>query len=286
MPGVLRTRRLGLARLSLNSLHPDTASYRDRILNNGGQLSDDPLATNAISNNELNAINTFVKSGYTDGWKEYVLDSCIPIGTGLLTAQVKLWYPSGVSAKVTLINVVAGDYSRTTGFTFGGIKYANTGLNPVAAGLDSNNVHLSIYNQTNNAIAAVDIGSQTSVNNRLTLAIKWSDNNSYWDSYNISTGRTSGTNTTSTGLCLANRISTTDSKIYQRGTQIGASIIGGSSPGSQNIYWGALNDNGATTSHAARSHGGYSIGLGIPTALVLAYSTAWQTLMTALGRAA
>ena len=109
--GVSLRSRLGRSAEGGSGLHADTISYRDRIIANGGTISSADLA----------AVDTFIKAAYTNGLRDIsgsnhkILD-CSPLaGDNLAAAQVKLWYPSGTSDKLTLVNFVVGDYSRTTG---------------------------------------------------------------------------------------------------------------------------------------------------------------------------
>lgn len=270
-------------------LHADTRSYRDRILANGGTISDDPLATNAVSNTDLRAVDTFVRSAYLNNYRQYYIEYYPLAGTGLLTAQVKLWY-AGTADRLTLVNYVAGDYSRATGLTGSGTsKYVNTNLNPAAQGMNANNVHLSCYSRTDlNSATSVEIGARgaTAASESLILAVKLSSN-TLFDSYNTSSARvTAGiTAIPSLRLFLGNRIGTTDSRTHIDGAQTGAITTSGGTCPSANIFLHAFNNNGTPVNFSARSLGDASVGLGFPTNLISVVNSDRHALMTAFGRA-
>jgi hypothetical protein len=119
------------------SYSAEAINYRDRVLANGGTISDTTLA----------AVDKFVLDCKGAGVWDKLLDVGVLAGGNLSAAMVKLVYPGGAPSVLTNVNFVAGDYVETGAngglLGDGATKYLNTGL-AVSTYLPDN-AHLSFY---------------------------------------------------------------------------------------------------------------------------------------------
>jgi hypothetical protein len=99
--------------------------------------------------------------------------------------------------------------------------YADTKLNPSLA-MTLNSTSMSVYSRTNNALDIVDFGVSDAAVNRMLMAIKWSNNDSYYDMYNNTTNRITYTmgSSSSSGLFIANRSNNVVFNIWKNNTKL------------------------------------------------------------------
>jgi hypothetical protein len=99
--------------------------------------------------------------------------------------------------------------------------YADTKLNPSLA-MTLNSTSMSVYSRTNNALDIVDFGVSDVAVNRMLMAIKWSNNDSYYDMYNNTTNRITYTmgSSSSSGLFITNRSNNVVFNIWKNNTKL------------------------------------------------------------------
>lgn len=126
-----------LGYIPIKRYNPETLDYRDRIIANGGTISDA----------SVDAIEKFVQDCKNALVWDKLLEVAPFAGTNLNAALVKLVYPAGVPGVITNVNFVAGDYTETGAngglLGDGATKYLNTGFN--AQTYLPDNAHLSFY---------------------------------------------------------------------------------------------------------------------------------------------
>jgi hypothetical protein len=126
-----------LSYIPIKRYNPETLDYRDRIVANGGTISDA----------SVDAIEKFVEDCKNALIWDKLLEVAPFAGTNLNAALVKLVYPAGVPGVITNVNFVSGDYTETGAngglLGDGATKYLNTGFN--AQTYLPDNAHLSFY---------------------------------------------------------------------------------------------------------------------------------------------
>jgi hypothetical protein len=256
--------------------NPETLSYRDRILANGG----------SISEFSLDAVEKFVR----DCKNALIWDKFLEVGTfagtGLSAALVKLVYPAGDSGVLTNVNFVAGDYVETGSsgglLGDGATKYLNTGLN-VSASLPDN-AHLSAYLRD-------DVG--VTGNRSLLGALSGSDQ--YWlgsvtppSSMLCRLGQLAAANYTQPmfkGFYAAARASANSLRFFKDGQLAvsDATTVTHNKP-SQQIFLFAFNSSGTPGGFLPARLSFYSIGQALSDFDSAALHTAVRTLQTNLNR--
>lgn len=147
-------------------------------------------------------------------------------------AKTKVIYPMvGGSANSCAQNLVNSSY---VGYFFGGWTFASTGATPNGTNawmntffIPSNSLTAAssafgYYSRSNTSGAYTDMGTQPNISlpNRVGLALNYSGT-AYFDLNNYNLGRLTVTGTTSTGLYMMSRTSTTVMKAYRNGAQFG-----------------------------------------------------------------
>jgi hypothetical protein len=176
---------------------------------------------------------------------------------------------------------------NANGFTGNGSTgYASTLLNP-SISLGLNNTHISVYSRTNNAIAGVDIGLTVSNSDAFGMGVRWSDNNGYYNIYNVSTNRiTINSVTSSLGLFCLSRTANNVAKVFRNGSQIGLnSNIQNNVNLSNRIINLSADNSGSASQPSNRNYAFASIGDGLSDSEASAFYTAVQAFQTTLGRA-
>ncbi|MBN3993896.1 MAG: hypothetical protein HWQ36_26280 [Nostoc sp. NMS2] len=133
------------SKLATSKLDTDVANFKNRIIADGG----------TISNSSLQAHNTFVKSLKLGGIWDKCLEIATYAGNDLNAALVKLKYPSGIQSSLTNVGFVNADYSEITGLSgdTSNTKYLKTGFIPSVQLTSSLDAHLSVYARNTVAIS-------------------------------------------------------------------------------------------------------------------------------------
>lgn len=227
--------------------------------------------------------NSYVVEGKSSGWwDEWIADYPIIGGTD---ARHSINAKNPGTFNGTFINTEAGDHTAT-GIQFDGInEYMETGI-IASTSLTDEDVTMGVYSRSDNPVPSqwIDLSANNGVNT-LQLFIEWSTGDFFWYAQNSGTGAIDEPNPTSTGGHHGSRVSTTDTRIFRNGSQIGATGVtsGGTMPAIE-IFFGARNLSGVADRFSARSYAGAVIGGGLTPSQVLSHYTAWQSLQTLLGR--
>jgi hypothetical protein len=255
--------------------NPETLSYRDRVIANGG----------VISESSLDAVEKFVldcKNGNI--WSKF-LDVGVFAGSNLSAALVKLVYQGGASV-LTNVNFVSGDYAETGSngglLGDGATKYLNTGFN--AQTLLPDNGHFGFYLRED----VVAAGNRSMIG-----AVNGTDQ--YWigalTAASAADARYGGILTASLsgafgrGFYLSSRNAANDLKLYKNG-QLGgsnASAVTHNKPNT-NVYAWAFNSAGTASAFLPVRGSFYSIGQALSATEVAALNDAVKILQRNLNR--
>lgn len=273
---------------SYNSqLHPDTENYLRRVKADGGSVRSPVIA----------AINEFVKYCYRVGLRNnsggttHTIRHCTIFATTTITGVYnRLWSPNA-----TLKDTAGGSvsYSESSGLSVNGATaYVDSGV--ASTTYTINNVSIFIHNLSHilskDYFGADDtVTSGATTTNRFLLHPRWTDdNNAYFDVGNgtpTTGGRISAVNSTnSVGLIIGIKNSASQ-YIYQRGVSISSRTNApttGLTMSADTITFTYSRSGDATV---GRNIGGIGFGTAIPVTLVSGFTTAWNAIQTALGRA-
>jgi hypothetical protein len=253
--------------ITIRNLHSDTLSYYNRLIGNGGTITD----------TDLRAVDTFVRSAYTNGLRatsgtQRLLQFCPYAGNNLAASLTNLWFPSSGKSINTHTGLVEADYTKTTGLTGASTKLIGTGFIP-SVHLNTTEGGLGIYNRTAGIQTSPEIHSQNSASQSFGIYIN-SDGNTYVDSFDESTGELFVQSPTSLlGFFCSSRVSTTIN-LYVRGTSFATRML----------VTGSLPTIEATANRNARSIGCFSFHNALTAAQVTSLTNQVNTLMTAFGR--
>ena len=244
---------------------PDAQAFFDRVTTAGGTLS----AT------EQTAINTLVFQMKADG----------------IWSKMKAVYPMvGASAAACAQNLKSSSFTGTFngGWTFassgatpnGTSGYFDTTLLP-STSLTLNSGHFSFYSRTNNNTGIYDMGSSIGTTEQ-NLITRYLDDK-FYTCYGATAQVKSIANTSSLGLFVTNRNSSTNTTGYKNG----AKVIDGaqtSALSTVSLYIGALNLTGSPSSYSNRQTAFASIGDGLTDTQASNFYTAVQAFQTTLSR--
>ena len=250
----------------------DAAAFFARVTAAGGTLT----------TTEQNAVNTLVVQMKADGtW-----------------TKMKAIYPMvGASAAACRQNLRSASFTGTfsSGWTFantgatpnGTSAFMNTGLNPVAQGLNTANSHLSYYCQTTSTTSdPAEIANYTSNFEGFVLQSAGESNSiRFFYSYNLRA--TFGTLIRPLGLISGSSTNgNTRRDIYRNGVSIGFySGTDSASLGNYNLYLGAANINNTSVASYSNSRCAFaSIGQGLSSIDMSNLYTAVQAFQTSLNR--
>jgi hypothetical protein len=183
------------------SCHPFARNFIRAIRENGMDLL----------SYEITAIDNLVKDlVYYDIWNRLV--SLYPfVGRNSIPHSFNLIDPR--KFRITWAGTIIHDANGITPNGTNGT--GNTGLNPAIITGFTNSLTFGVYSRTNGTSDGVDLGAENLTN----LHIKYTDNNGYYDN-NISSGRISVAMTTSLGLILSSRVSSSNHGGWQNGTKV------------------------------------------------------------------
>ena len=262
--------------------HPEAASWRTRVIANGGTVSASTFA----------AVETFCRAIDTAGIRSRFFRLNLFAGTGLASALVPLYRGQSLggtqfgNATDTNNNFVSGDYAET-GSTGGlnsnsGAKTLNTGVNPVTVGISFNNTHMSAYLPV--AASGMAVG-RDSINSRA-----WhiypsfnAGNGFYRSGGTANSGIESVAYSDKTGHILATRTSSSSAAFYRKGVSVGTNnaisnvdAFASNAPGDTLIFGTNFVFNGRLAS--------YSLGVGMTASDAAAFNSAMQAFQAALSR--
>lgn len=256
--------------------NPETIDYRNRVLANGGTISDA----------SIDAIEKFVQDCKNALIWDRLLEVAPFAGGNLNAAMVKLIYPGGVSGVITNVNFVSGDYSETGAsgglLGDGATKYLNTGFN--AQTYLPDNAHMSFYLRD-------DVGA---AGNR-SMVGTLSGTDQYWlgslapaSSANARLGQTLTATLSAAltkGFYVSSRTAANLIKLYKNGAVAGsdATTVAHARP-NLSLYAFGWNASGAAGGYLPGRGAFYSVGHGLTDAETAELNTAVQALQRNLNR--
>jgi len=231
-------------------------------------------AANITNPTQQSAIITLVNDlkGYSI-WTKF--KAIYPVVGGIASAHaVNLKTPGTYN-----LSFATGWTHSATGMTPLGATYANTSLNENTA-LTLNNAHISVYSRTDVNGLYCDIGAIDSGNKETNIFPRYTDL-TYARVQALT--NTTVNNTSSLGLFIANRTSSTEIKSIKNTT---ISTISNASIGkvNQNLYIGAINNIGTVAFNSVREIAFSSIGDGLTNTEASNFYTAVQAFQTTLSR--
>jgi hypothetical protein len=256
--------------------NPETTDYRDRVIANGGTISE---AT-------LDAIEKFVQDCKNALIWDKFLEVAPFAGGNLSAAMVKLVYTAGVASVITNVNFVSGDYTETGAsgglLGDGATKYLNTGFN--AQTYLPDNAHLSFYLREDVSAAG---------NRSMLGALTASDQ--YWigslvpaSQVNARLGQThTGTLAAAfnKGFYIGSRTASNLIKLYKNGATVASdsTSVTHTKP-NLNIYAFGWNSLGTAAAYLPARGSFYSVGQALTDAESAVLNDAVQTLQRNLNR--
>lgn len=281
----------------INTLHPEAADWKNRVIANGG----------SVGGSTLSAVSAFCRRvDAQPGLRAAILRLNLFCGTGLAAALVPLYRAAsrtatGIgNATDTNVNFVSGDYAETG--ASGGLKgdgstkYLNTGFNPSTAIPTQTSAHAS-YSGTSletsgnaigigayNGIAATGLfvadvwsfsGSAPTINNR----------RARMGSTTVENSAVAPTGTSAESHFISNRSSSTLLTAYQSGVSVATNTNSVTpSLANQSTYIFCLNSSGTAAAFTSGRLRMYSLGSGLTDAQALAFANAVATFNSALNR--
>lgn len=255
----------------------DAQAWATAVTANGG----------TYSTTTLRAVSDFCKSAKASGYWTKLTRINLFCGGQLAAALVPLKVGGG-NATDTNVNFVSGDYSESTGLTGNASnKYLNTGLN--ASALTTNSTHLAIYNRGADATSKAVLGvhSDASGTEALSLFGPYSDGAAYSDQYKVSaSGRISSALTGPFGLVIGTRTAANSHVLYEHATSRASSTTSDGALPAFPIFVFVLSSAGTPdgSAYGVGPFGAYSIGAGLSSSDVTAYTTHMEAFQDALGR--
>lgn len=188
--------------------------------------------------------------------------------------------PRDLDAAYRLQFINGWTHSSTGALPNGTDGYANTFLNPSTT-LTINNLHMSYYSRTNNAINVYDMGIVNSGVGAIQATLKWGDGNTYWRI--ASTPEVARAQTSSAKSFIFNKISSGYVSMFENNVQRDDYTSNTSLPNGS-FYLATRNIDGSTSSFSNRQLAFSSIGEGFTSTQALNFYTAIQNFNTTLGR--
>ena len=143
----------------------------------------------------------------------------------------------------------------------GSTGYADTHLTPNGL-LSSSSQHISYYSRTNTSGTYRDMGGGNGSTNVISMAIKWSDNNGY---FNVGASYSFTGVSSSAGYFISNKIASGTANAYNNGSQISTRSSADTDP-AYSIYIGAWNSSGSAGGFSPRQVAFATIGAGLSAA--------------------
>ena len=273
--------------------HPEAANWANRVRTNGG----------TVSGSTLVAVSRFCRAIDAAGIRDRFYRLNLFCGTGLPACLVPLYRgPSLTGTQYgnttdTNVNFVGGDYAETG--ASGGLvgngssKHLRTGVSPYNVGLAQTNIHLATYIPSLGvagggyiALGAYQLPSELTA---LSLSPAYGGANLFLRAGGVGNFLNATYSATRLGHVVAQRTGAASAAAYHRGVLMSpaSTTFAGDvawtatdNPGNVAVY--ARNENGAFWYQGALA--GYSLGLSMTGAQVLAYNNVMQTFQAALSR--
>ena len=269
-----------LLRPRASGVHPEAASWRTRVVANGG----------SVSSTTMQAVDRFCRSIDGAGQRDRFYRLSLLCGDNLTAARVPL-YVSTAAGGAALGSAIdannsfsSGDYSVTGGIKCGTSRSLNTGLAPDSA--DYATGHVSVWIR------------RTGTFGRAGLVSSW--NTGYtqpalWIEYAASTAnglfswygeQTSGSGATTGNHLLLTRRSASDQAWYQNAALGVQDTTTRTTTATSTVpfHIGARRVGTTNEAFADENITHYSIGRSLTAAQITSFYSALQTFMTALGR--
>jgi hypothetical protein len=269
-----------LLRPRASGVHPEAASWRTRVVANGG----------TVSTTTMQAVDRFCRSIDTAGLRDRFVRLSLLCGDNLTAARVPLYVNTSASG-ATLGNAIdtnnsfaAGDYTVTGGIKCGSSRSLNTGLSPDSA--DYANGHVSVWIRRTGTLGRSGLVSTWNTGyTQPALWIEYAPATSV-GLFNWYREQASGTGGTTGNHLLVTRRSTTDQAWYQNGNLGASDTNTTTTTATSSIPWHIGCRRVGTTSEAFADENvtHYSIGRSMTASQITAFYSALQTFMTALGR--
>jgi len=267
-------------------------AYRQQVISGGGIDPDaqafitaagitDPTQQSAINQLVLDLKSYSVWNG---------MDVIYPfVGGTSTTTRYNLKDPS--TYLITWNGGVTFDSNGVTGN--GSTGYGQTGWIPSVFNSSvrpiSGNLSLSVYSRTNSNSDASDIGLSIG-QPAIQVLCRRTNGLMYWDNYNSSNGRMTGSVTNSQGLFSTSRTSTTSMKIFRNSTQAGTTLTTAATTAdvtttlNRELYVLAANQSGTPGDYTSRNLAFMHIGQGFSDTEISNIYTSVQAYQTTLGR--
>lgn len=271
-------------------------AYRQQVTSGGGVDPDAQAfitAAGITNSTQQSAINQLVLDLKFNGvWNG--MDVIYPfVGGTSTTTRYNLKNPS--TYLITWNGGVTFDSNGVTGN--GSTGYGQTGWIPSVFNSSvrdiTGNLSFSVYSRTNSSSDASDIGlSDPFGQAAIQVLCRRGNGLMYWDNYNSSNGRMTGSVADSLGLFSTSRTSTTSMKIYQNSTQKGSTLttaattLDVTATLNRELYVLAANQNisGVAGDYTSRNLAFMHIGQGFSDTEISNIYTSVQTYQTTLGR--
>jgi hypothetical protein len=264
--------------------HPEAASWRTRVIANGGTVSASTFA----------AVETFCRAIETAGIRDRFYRLNLFAGTGLAACLVPLYRGQSLggtqfgNATDTNVNFAAGDYvetGSTGGLTGNGSsKYLQTGLQS-SAWITGGNVrsHMAVYKRTNTNSGTLLSARSTTLGNSWEFGVGGNVLGGTVGSFAVPN--------THDSLIGATRVNDTDVVSFRRTTLSAVNAASGAVSGTSIPFAVFARNNQSTDTNAYslslysnQTLAGYSIGAGLNSSDLVAYDAAMQAFQTALTR--
>ena len=262
--------------ISFRRYNPETLDYRDRVLANGG----------ALSQTTLDAIEKFVQDCKNALIWDKFLEVAPFAGSNLNAAMVKLVYTAPVAGVITNVNFVSGDYTETGAngglLGDGATKYLNTGFNAQSHLPD--NAHLSFYLREDVSVA----GNRGLIGTLLASNEYWLGSITPATQVNTRLGQVVTATLASgmsKGFYIGSRTASNLITLYKNGTaaDIDSTSVTNTKP-NQALYAFGWNSGGLPVAHLPARASFYSIGDALNDTEAAALHAAVQTLQRNLNR--
>ena len=189
------------------------------------------------------------------------------------TAQFQITWNGGVT-------------HSANGVLFGGVNgYGNTGYN-ISVNNTGSNISAGVYSRTLGVNAGSEFGAVDGSFNGLQLAIKFTDNNTYYAVNDFVVNGSGNFVSDTRGMFVVSRTTGVNTKVvYRNGISLSTQGGTNNTAVNLNVYVGARNNTGGSaSSYNSREHAFQYIGETLTAAEVGNLTTAVQTFQTTLGR--
>jgi hypothetical protein len=252
-----------------------------------------------------NAQAFITAAGITDPTQQTAINQLVlDLKSYSIWGKMFLIYPfvggTSTTTKYNLVDTTTYQITWNGGVTFnsngvtgnGSTGYGQSGWIPSTVNATTGittSLSLSVYSRTNSNSDASDIGLSIS-QEAIQVLCRRSNGLMYWDNYNSSNGRMTGSVGDSLGLFSTSRTSQTSMKIFRNSTQAGTTLTTSatttdiSSTLNREIYVLAANANGTPSDYTSRNLAFMHISTGLSDAEIGNLYTAVQAYQTTLGR--